>query len=160
MFQSKSLIATALLGMCCARAIDAAEIAAPRDIPYPGTLTLSVDLTDNRRLLDDFARAFFGIKDKSDEVVTYTVDDIVAALSAVSSHDWKAFLSERLDSHAPAAPLDGLKRSGWQLIELLVKTFDRYRTVRLPYFEGLRYPHLERIDGTADRLTDILKPRT
>ena len=92
--------------------------------------------------------------------MTYTVDDIVAALSVVSSPDWKAFLSERLDSHAPAAPLDGLKHSGWQLIELLVKTFDRYRTVRLTYFEGLRYPHLERIDGTADRLTDILKPRT
>jgi hypothetical protein len=47
-----------------------------------------------------------------------------------------------------------------QPIELLVKTFDRYRTVRVPYFEGLRYPDLERIDGTDDRLTTILKPRT
>ena len=202
------------------------------------------ELTDNRRSLDDFARAFFGIKDKSYEVVTYSFDDIVATLNAVSPHNWKAFLRERLDSHAPSAPLDGLKRSGWQLnyrdeqsafqksvdernrssnlsfslgltistrdkgkvteviwdspafkaglttaatliavngheftpellidavraakgthapIEVLVKTFDRYRTVRLPYFEGLRYPYLERIDGTADRLTDLLKPRT
>src|ERR1043166_2951804 len=25
-------------------------------------------------------------------------------------------------------------------IELLVKTFDRYKTVSVPYFEGLRYP--------------------
>ena len=32
-----------------------------------------------------------------------------------------------------------------QPIELLVKTFDRYTTVRVPYFEGLRYPDLERI---------------
>jgi len=47
-----------------------------------------------------------------------------------------------------------------QPIELLVKTFDRYRTVRVPYFEGLRYPDLERIDGTDDRLTAILKSRT
>jgi len=30
----------------------------------------------------------------------------------------------------------------------------------VPYFEGLRYPYLERIDGTDDRLTAILKSRT
>jgi hypothetical protein len=46
-----------------------------------------------------------------------------------------------------------------QPIELLVKTFDRYRTVRVPYCEGLRYPDLER-DGTDARLTTILKSRT
>jgi predicted metalloprotease with PDZ domain len=168
----------------------------------------------------------------------------VTALNAVSSYAWKSFLRERLDGHGPAAPLDGLKRSGWKLgyreeqsaylkaldeltksvnldfslglvvstrdkgnvvdvvwdspafkaglttaskliavngqefapellleairaakgthqpIELLVKTFDRYKTVRVPYFEGLRYPYLERIDGTDDRLTNLLKPRT
>ena len=51
MFHAKKLVAIALLGLCCARAINAAEIAAPRDIPYPGTLTVSVDLTDlDRRL--------------------------------------------------------------------------------------------------------------
>jgi predicted metalloprotease with PDZ domain len=47
-----------------------------------------------------------------------------------------------------------------QPIELLIKTFDRYRTVQLPYFEGLRYPHLERIEGVQDLLTLILKART
>ena len=47
-----------------------------------------------------------------------------------------------------------------QPIELLVKTFDRYRTLSVPYFEGLRYPYLERIDGADDRLTTILKSRT
>jgi predicted metalloprotease with PDZ domain len=202
------------------------------------------ELTGNQRSLDDFARAFFGVKDKSFEVVTYTFDDIVKTLNALSPHDWKDFLRKRLDGHGPEAPLDGLTRSGWKLgfreepssfqkaidevtksfnldfslglvvstrdrgnitevvwdspafkaglttaskliavngqefapeilldairtakgtdqpIELLVKTFDRYRTVRVPYFEGLRYPYLERIDGTEDRLTTILKPRT
>src|SRR5439155_526768 len=38
------------------------------------------ELTGNRRSLDDFARAFFGTKDKSYEVVTYTFDDVVATL--------------------------------------------------------------------------------
>ena len=51
MFHSKSLIVIAALWLCCARAINAAEIAGPRDIPYPGTLALSVDLTDLERRL-------------------------------------------------------------------------------------------------------------
>jgi predicted metalloprotease with PDZ domain len=44
-------------------------------------------------------------------------------------------------------------------IELLVKEFDRYRTVRIDYHGGLRYPHLERIPGTPDYLTPILTAR-
>jgi hypothetical protein len=30
----------------------------------------------------------------------------------------------------------------------------------LDYHDGLRYPHLERVEGTPDRLDDILKPMT
>lgn len=44
-------------------------------------------------------------------------------------------------------------------IELLVRNADTYRTVPLDYHGGLRYPSLERIDGTVDRLAAILKPR-
>jgi hypothetical protein len=33
------------------------------------------------------------------------------------------------------------------------------RTVRLDYREGLKYPHLERIAGTQDRLSKILAPK-
>ncbi|SHE49542.1 M61 family metallopeptidase [Thermomonas hydrothermalis] len=44
-------------------------------------------------------------------------------------------------------------------IALLVKEFDRYRTVTIDYRGGLRYPHLERIPGTPDYLTAILSPR-
>ena len=41
-------------------------------------------------------------------------------------------------------------------IRLLVKEFDRYRTVAIDYHDGLRYPHLERIEGVPDRITPIL----
>src|ERR1041385_6343597 len=51
MLQSRSFIIAALLSLCCAVAGDAAEIPAPRDVVYPGTLTLSVDLTDLERRL-------------------------------------------------------------------------------------------------------------
>jgi len=44
-------------------------------------------------------------------------------------------------------------------IELIVKDGDQFRTVAFDYHDGLRYPHLERIEGTPDRLGDILTPR-
>jgi predicted metalloprotease with PDZ domain len=45
-------------------------------------------------------------------------------------------------------------------IELLIRSGDSYRTVALDYHDGLRYPHLERISGTPDRLGQILAPRS
>ena len=44
-------------------------------------------------------------------------------------------------------------------IELLVRTFDSFSTLAIHYTEGLRYPDLERIDGTPDGFADIFKPR-
>jgi predicted metalloprotease with PDZ domain len=41
-------------------------------------------------------------------------------------------------------------------LELLVRVGDRFRNIRVDYHGGLRYPHLERIEGTPDRLADIL----
>jgi predicted metalloprotease with PDZ domain len=45
-------------------------------------------------------------------------------------------------------------------IELIVKDGDHYRTVSFDYHDGLRYPHLERIPGTPDRLGDLYAART
>lgn len=45
-------------------------------------------------------------------------------------------------------------------IELIVKDGDHYRTVSLDYHGGLRYPHLERIPGTPDRLSELYAART
>ena len=44
-------------------------------------------------------------------------------------------------------------------IELLVRTFDTFSTLSIHYAGGLRYPDLERIDGTPDVLADIFKSR-
>ena len=44
-------------------------------------------------------------------------------------------------------------------VELMVRRGERFRTIRFDYTGGLRYPHLERIAGTPDRLGDILAPR-
>ncbi len=194
--------------------------------------------TNNRKSLDDFARAFFGAHDGAWKTQdTYTFDDVVAALNAVLPHDWATFLHDRLDGKTGLT--GGLEASGWRLaykdepsefakanagdsadftyslglslgkdggiadvrwdspafdaglgsgtqviavngqacdkdtladaikaakggtapIELLVKEFDRYRTVKIDWHGGLRYPHLERIAGKPDYLTPILTAR-
>jgi predicted metalloprotease with PDZ domain len=43
-------------------------------------------------------------------------------------------------------------------IELMVKAGDFYQTYSVPYGGGERYPHLVRIDGTKDLLSDIVAP--
>ena len=45
-------------------------------------------------------------------------------------------------------------------IELIVVNTGVYRVVGLDYHDGLRYPHLQRVDGTPDYLDEILKPLT
>jgi predicted metalloprotease with PDZ domain len=60
---------------------------------------------------------------------------------------------------------DGIKdaiaaaRKSGAPIELLVKNGDRYRTVKIDYRGGLRYPHLERDESKAALLDQILAPR-
>lgn len=44
-------------------------------------------------------------------------------------------------------------------IELIIKANEKFRVVKLDWSGGLRYPRLERIPGTPDRLGDILAPR-
>jgi predicted metalloprotease with PDZ domain len=202
------------------------------------------ELSGDRHSLDDFARGFFGGVDGSLGPLTYTFADLVRALNGVVSYDWEKFLTQRLRSHEPGAPLEGLARGGWKLvytdvptdylkgledqrkavdfmfslgfnvssrdygqltevlwggpgyeagltvgtflvavngreyrperlreavaiassahtpIELIVKNLDRYRTVRIPYYDGLKYPRLERVARSEDRLSAIMKPRT
>lgn len=44
-------------------------------------------------------------------------------------------------------------------IDLLVENNGHYRTVSVDWHGGLRIPHLERISGSPDRLSDILKTK-
>jgi predicted metalloprotease with PDZ domain len=50
-------------------------------------------------------------------------------------------------------------RDGRQPIELLVRDGERYRTVKIDYRDGLRYPRLERLPDVPDRLSLILAPK-
>ncbi|MEG1452259.1 M61 family metallopeptidase [Brevundimonas sp.] len=65
-----------------------------------------------------------------------------------------------------AASSDALKDAikaaadGGAPVTLIVKRDDRFRTITFDYTGGLRYPHLERIEGTPDYLGDILSPKS
>ena len=50
-------------------------------------------------------------------------------------------------------------KGGTEPIRLVVRNGDRVRTIPFAWHEGLRYPRLERVAGTPDRLGDILAPR-
>ena len=71
-------------------------------------------LTKDKKSLDTFAKAFFGVDNGSFVTKTYTFDDVVAALNVVAKYDWAKFLRSRLDAHKP--PLDGIAASGWKLV--------------------------------------------
>jgi predicted metalloprotease with PDZ domain len=198
------------------------------------------ELSGDRRSLDDFARAFYGVDNGSHLPAFYTFDDVVTTLNKIQPYDWAPFLRAKLDGHGPGAPLDGLARAGWKLVytdtptdylkgvdernkvldltyslgftvaqdgavrnvvwdgigfraglaanttvmavndrvykpellkaavkdakdgkpvRLLVKKGNVLRTISLDYRGGLRYPRLERIPGTKDRLEAILAAR-
>ena len=48
-------------------------------------------------------------------------------------------------------------KGGSEPINLLVKKGKQFQTVALDYHGGLKYPQLERIAGTPDRLGTILQ---
>jgi predicted metalloprotease with PDZ domain len=55
---------------------------------------------------------------------------------------------------------DALKaaQSNHQPVELLIENAQFFKTYSVPYFDGEKNPHLERVSGQPDILTDIVKP--
>ncbi|HEY1991737.1 MAG TPA: M61 family peptidase [Gammaproteobacteria bacterium] len=73
------------------------------------------ELSGGKRSMDDFAHAFYGMDNGSYVVHPYSFDDLVATLNQVQPFDWAGFLHERLNSTREDAPLDGIKRGGYEL---------------------------------------------
>jgi predicted metalloprotease with PDZ domain len=61
-----------------------------------------------------------------------------------------------LDESSELADAIKLAKGGKTPIELLVRYGNHFQDVKIPYYGGLRYPRLERIANTPDRLDDIL----
>ena len=63
-----------------------------------------------------------------------------------------AYTKEKLEDAIKAAETDKAA------IKLLFKRENRYQTIDLEYHGGLRYPRLDRVEGTRDLLDEILSP--
>jgi predicted metalloprotease with PDZ domain len=116
--------------------------------------TLIRERSHGKRSLDDFAHSFFGINDGSMVPVTYTFADIVKALNAVEPYDWATFLRQRLETAGRPAPLDGVRRGGYQLTysetpsEFQKLTEEQRSRVNLRYSIGLEIDDKNK-DGTV-----------
>ena len=83
--------------------------------------------TGGARGLDDFAKAFFGMRDGDWGQLTYTFDDVVTALNGVYPYDWAAFLTDRLLTPGAPPALRGIEAAGYKLV---------WRDVPNPYDKG------------------------
>jgi predicted metalloprotease with PDZ domain len=101
--------------------------------------TLIREKSNGKKSLDDFARAFFGVNNGAYGELTYTFDDVVAALNGVLPYDWAGFLRTRLDGHGPGAPLDGIKRGGYKLVYLDSPTDYHRQLMGLRHYEDFSY---------------------
>ena len=68
-----------------------------------------------RRSLDDFARAFFGMRDRDFGELTYTFEDVVRTLNEVQPYDWTGYLQKRVLDVAASPPLEGITMGGYTL---------------------------------------------
>src|SRR5436305_9370553 len=69
-----------------------------------------------RRSIDDFAKAFFGVRDRDWGELTYTLDDVVATLTRVQPYDWRGYLQRKVYDIAAQPPLEGIPEGGYRLI--------------------------------------------
>ncbi len=72
--------------------------------------------TAGRRSIDDFARAFFGMRDGDHTPLPFELGDIVSALSGVYPYGWDTFLRTRLMTPNQPAPVNGLEQGGYRLV--------------------------------------------
>jgi predicted metalloprotease with PDZ domain len=65
-------------------------------------------------------------------------------------------------AYTPEVMTDAVKASATdtnQPIELLVQNFNEYKTLRIDYHGGLKYPHIERDTSKPDTLSELIKAR-
>ncbi|WP_394652186.1 M61 family metallopeptidase [uncultured Sphingomonas sp.] len=72
--------------------------------------------TGGAKSMDDFARAFFGVRDGDWGTLTYTFDDVARTLNDVTPYDWATFLRERVYQVNAATTTAGITRNGYRLV--------------------------------------------
>src|SRR3954471_16174545 len=68
-----------------------------------------------KRSIDDFAKAFYGMRDRDYGELTYTFEDVVATLNQVQPYDWRGYLQRKVYDIAAEPPLEGITNGGYRL---------------------------------------------
>jgi predicted metalloprotease with PDZ domain len=123
---------------------------------YTDTPTDEVKSADERHKVTSFSFSLGFSVDKDGGVRALVWDGVgfkagLSGNTTIVAVNNRAYKAELLKAAVRQA------KGGKAPIVLLVKKGDLYRTVELDYHDGLRYPRLERIAGTRDRLATILQ---
>jgi predicted metalloprotease with PDZ domain len=72
--------------------------------------------TRGKKGLDDFAKAFFGIKPGDWGEVLYNRDDVIKTLNDIAPYDWAGFFHKYVDSPTRETPKGGFILGGYNLV--------------------------------------------
>jgi predicted metalloprotease with PDZ domain len=86
------------------------------DLVWLQVATILHTQSHGQKSIDDFTHAFHGGPNDGPELKTYSFEDIVAALNAITPYDWAAFFHEKLTSTSPEAPTGGIENGGWKVV--------------------------------------------
>ncbi|MAW98627.1 MAG: peptidase M61 [Sphingomonas sp.] len=100
------------------------------------------DQSGGKKSLDDFARAFFGMRDGDWGELTYTMQDVADTLNTIQPYDWMGFLKKWVYDLHPDGVTAGLEQNGYKLVYTDQKSdLDKERTKKgnadLSYSIGL-----------------------
>jgi predicted metalloprotease with PDZ domain len=100
-----------------------------------------------------------GIELREDGTITDTIEGMPAALAGIGPGMKLVAVNGR--QYSPDVLRDALKagKAGTAPLELLVENTDYYKTYKLDYHGGERYPHLVREESKPDLLTEIYKAK-
>ncbi len=100
-----------------------------------------------------------GLDLREDGVITDTIEGMPAALAGIGPGMKLVAVNSR--QYTPEVLRDALKagKNGTAPLELLIENTDYYKTYKIDYHGGERYPHLVRDDSKPDLLTEIYKPK-
>jgi predicted metalloprotease with PDZ domain len=112
---------------------------------------------DNYKTMD--ASYSLGLSLKEDGGIVDTIEGSVAAVAGIGpgmklvAVNGRAFSTDVLRDAMQAG------KTNSEPLELLIENTEYYKTYKLDYHGGEKYPHLVRDDSKPDLLSDIIKPR-
>ena len=100
-----------------------------------------------------------GIDMRDDGTITDTIEGMVAAQAGIGPGMKLIAVNGRQYSSDVLRDAVTAGKTGSAPLELLVENTDYYKTYKLDYHGGLRYPHLVRDESKPDLLTEIYKAK-